>query len=112
MQRHLHPEDSGNVCETARIGVVARLPCPGGEQLLGVLAVHSKKPIARLDTWRIVRPSDDQMALIVEAHKIYTGDVAIIPMHQQWIAWGVRNTVDVTPLADDSVNLRTVTVKH
>jgi peptide/nickel transport system substrate-binding protein len=53
-----------------------------------------------------------RQALIVEAHKIYTGDVAIIPLHQQWIAWGVRSTVDVAPLADDSVNLRTVTVNR
>ncbi|MBI3512542.1 MAG: ABC transporter substrate-binding protein [Proteobacteria bacterium] len=53
-----------------------------------------------------------RQALIVEAHKIYTGDIAIIPMHQQWIAWGVRSNVDVAPLADDSVNLRTVTVNR
>jgi len=48
--------------------------------------------------------------LIVQAHKIYTGDVAIIPLHQQWIAWGVRGAVDVVPMADDSVVLRWITV--
>ena len=50
--------------------------------------------------------------LIVEAHKIYTGDIALIPLHQQWIAWGVRSTVDAAPLADDSVNLREITVRR
>ncbi len=53
-----------------------------------------------------------RQALIVEVHKIYTGDVALIPLHQQWIAWGVRSNVDVAPLADDSVNLRAVTVSR
>lgn len=53
---------------------------------------------------------EKRQALISEAHKIYIAEVAIIPLHQQWIAWGVRDGFDVTPLADDSVNLRTVKV--
>jgi peptide/nickel transport system substrate-binding protein len=53
-----------------------------------------------------------RQALIVEAHKIYVSEIAIIPLHQQWIAWGLRTTVDVAPLADDSVNLRTIKVSR
>ncbi len=53
-----------------------------------------------------------RQALIADVHKLYTGDVALIPLHQQWIAWGVRSTVDAAPLADDSVNLREITVRR
>ena len=50
--------------------------------------------------------------LILQAHKIYTGDIALIPLHQQWIAWGVRDAVSVVPLADDSVVLNWISMKR
>ena len=53
-----------------------------------------------------------RQGLISQVHKIYIDDVALIPLHQQWIAWGVRDNIALAPLADDSVNLRTVTVRR
>jgi peptide/nickel transport system substrate-binding protein len=49
-------------------------------------------------------------ALILEAHKIYVADIALVPLHQQWIEWGVRDSVSVVPLADDSIVLYAISV--
>ena len=48
--------------------------------------------------------------LILDAHKIYIADIALIPLHQQWIEWGVRASVTVEPLADDSIVVQTISM--
>jgi peptide/nickel transport system substrate-binding protein len=46
--------------------------------------------------------------LMVEAQKIHKDDYGHIPLHQQTLAWGVRDTVDgsVKPRPSNDVDLR------
>jgi len=48
--------------------------------------------------------------LINQVHGIFKTDIAYIPLHQQVIVWGVRRGIAATPLADDTVNLRWITI--
>jgi peptide/nickel transport system substrate-binding protein len=50
-------------------------------------------------------------AMIVEAHKVYTGDFANIPLHQQALIWAMRSNIDMVQPADNSLPLRYLTVK-
>ena len=49
-------------------------------------------------------------AMISEAWKLTTADVAYIPLHQQALAWGVRDGVNVKQRADNQFAWRHVTV--
>jgi peptide/nickel transport system substrate-binding protein len=51
--------------------------------------------------------------LLVEAQKIHKDDYGHIPLHQQTLAWGVRDTVDgsVRPRPSNDVDLRLIKMK-
>ncbi|WP_149536202.1 ABC transporter substrate-binding protein [Siccirubricoccus phaeus] len=53
---------------------------------------------------------DERRKLINEVHTIFRRDIAYVPLHQQVIVWAARRGVTATPLADDTVNLRWITV--
>ncbi|UVK55750.1 ABC transporter substrate-binding protein [Mesorhizobium sp. AR02] len=53
---------------------------------------------------------DKRNALIKAAWKITTDDIAYLPLHQQWIAWGVRNGVTLKQRADDVFDWRYVKI--
>ncbi|MGQ0662912.1 MAG: ABC transporter substrate-binding protein [Pseudomonadota bacterium] len=50
-------------------------------------------------------------AMILAAHKIYTGDFANIPLHQQALIWAMRSNVEMVQPADNSLPLRYLNVK-
>jgi len=50
-------------------------------------------------------------AHFAEAWRIMVAANAYIPLHQQYIAWGVRQNVDLQARADDVLDLRFVTVR-
>lgn len=50
-------------------------------------------------------------ALIKEAFKLHASDVGHIPLHQQMLAWGVSNKVEVVQFADNFMPFRHITVK-
>ena len=49
--------------------------------------------------------------LIDQAFKLLKDDVGYLPVHQQPLSWGVRDTVDVKQRADDVLDFRNVTMK-
>jgi peptide/nickel transport system substrate-binding protein len=50
-------------------------------------------------------------AMIKEAFKLHASDVGHIPLHQQLLAWGVSNKVELTQFADNFMPFRHITVK-
>ena len=50
-------------------------------------------------------------AMIEQAWTMTIGDIAHIPLHQQAVAWGVRNNVDLKQRADNSFDWRHVNIK-
>ena len=50
-------------------------------------------------------------ALIKEAFKLHDEDFALIPLHQQALAWGVANNVSLVQLADNVMPFRYMSVK-
>ncbi len=50
-------------------------------------------------------------AMIKEAFKLHASDVGHIPLHQQLLAWGVSNKVELTQFADNFMPFRYITVK-
>ena len=48
--------------------------------------------------------------MLHEAYKIHKEDFGHIPLHQQALAWGVRDYVDIKQPANDSVYLRYVKI--
>ncbi|MEO1795341.1 MAG: ABC transporter substrate-binding protein, partial [Pseudomonadota bacterium] len=55
--------------------------------------------------------ADKRDALIAEAYKMTTKEVAHIPLHQQAVSWGVSNKVEVTQRADNAFKFKWVKVK-
>nr|WP_237352034.1 ABC transporter substrate-binding protein [Rhizobium sp. ACO-34A] len=54
---------------------------------------------------------DKRNALIKQTWKITTDDIAYLPLHQQWIAWGVRDGVELKQRPDDVFDWRYVEIK-
>ncbi len=50
-------------------------------------------------------------AMIKEAFKIHSDDVGHLPLHQQALAWGVANNVQLVQMADNSMPFRYMSVK-
>lgn len=50
-------------------------------------------------------------AMIREATKLYVEDFAYIPLHQQFVVWAAKDSVDLVQLADNTFPLRFVKVK-
>lgn len=53
---------------------------------------------------------DKRKALIHAAWTITTDDIAYLPLHQQWIAWGIRNGIELKQRADDVFDWRYVKI--
>jgi len=64
-----------------------------------VMAIQSETDQARRD------------ALIREALQLHADDIGHLPLHQQALAWGVSNRVEVVQLADNFMPFRYMTVK-
>ncbi|MCL2896921.1 ABC transporter substrate-binding protein [Brenneria tiliae] len=54
----------------------------------------------------------ERNALIKAAWRITTDDIAYIPLHQQWIAWGVRDGIELKQRPDDIFDWRYVRVNR
>jgi len=54
--------------------------------------------------------ADKRAKMMYEAHKIHKEEFGHIPLHQQALAWGVRDYVDIKQPANDSVWLRYVKI--
>jgi peptide/nickel transport system substrate-binding protein len=50
-------------------------------------------------------------ALIKEAFKLHSDDIGHLPLHQQALAWGVANNVELVQLADNFMPFRFMSVK-
>jgi peptide/nickel transport system substrate-binding protein len=48
---------------------------------------------------------------IDEAVRLYRSDVAQIPLHHQWLAWGMKDTVELVQTPDNILRLQWVSVK-
>ncbi|MBB3064243.1 ABC transporter substrate-binding protein [Limibacillus halophilus] len=55
--------------------------------------------------------ADERRALIKEALRLAADDIAMIPLHQQTLAWGVRENVEVNQRADNVFELKTTKIK-
>jgi len=53
---------------------------------------------------------EERQRMIDEVHRITKEEMAYIPLHQQALAWGVRDGVDLVQRADNFFHLRWVTV--
>ena len=53
--------------------------------------------------------ADKRNDLIRQAYALTTGEAAYIPLHQQGLAWGVREGIDVVQRADNQVMLYRIT---
>ncbi|SDX56648.1 ABC transporter substrate-binding protein [Litoreibacter albidus] len=74
-------------------------------------AGYCNPEIDRLANEILIETDEDKRnALINEAWTITTDDVAYIPLHQSWGAWGVREGVGVEVRADNIFDWRYVTV--
>jgi peptide/nickel transport system substrate-binding protein len=90
--------------------------------------LHTPDPDANLGSWNFAGYSNDEVdqltreigsemnefareAKIARVHEIIREDIAYIPLHQQSLAWGIRDGIDLTQRADDFFNLRWVTVE-
>lgn len=51
-------------------------------------------------------------ALIKKVWTITTDDIAYLPIHQQWLSWGVKNNVELRQRADDVFDWRYVNIKN
>jgi peptide/nickel transport system substrate-binding protein len=51
-----------------------------------------------------------RQAAISEAWRIIEGDVPLVPLHNQWLAWGMKSNIDVPLATDDVMKLQLVTV--
>jgi peptide/nickel transport system substrate-binding protein len=49
--------------------------------------------------------------MIREAFKIHADDVGHIPLHQQALAWGFGNNVNLTQLPDNRMFFKWITLK-
>jgi peptide/nickel transport system substrate-binding protein len=49
--------------------------------------------------------------VIREALQLHAEDIGHLPLHQQALAWGVSNRVEVVQLADNFMPFRYMTVK-
>jgi len=49
--------------------------------------------------------------MIDEAFKIHLDDVGHIPLHQQALAWGIKDNVDLVQLADDVLKLQWINIR-
>lgn len=54
---------------------------------------------------------DKRLDLITQAYKLTVGELAYIPLHQQGLAWGVSNDVDLVQRADNVLMLYHVNMK-
>ncbi|MEQ8762048.1 MAG: ABC transporter substrate-binding protein, partial [Marinovum algicola] len=54
--------------------------------------------------------TDKRTAMMTEALKIARDDVAIIPLHQQPLAWAVRDGVNIPAAADNKPRLWYATI--
>ena len=54
--------------------------------------------------------AEKRAKMLFEAHKIHREDFGHIPLHQQALAWGVQDFVDIKQPANDSVWLRYVKI--
>ena len=63
------------------------------------------------DLIQVETNQEKRQALIDEVNRIHSEEVGHIPLHQQPLAWGVREGVSVAQRADDVLHLQYVTVK-
>ena len=90
--------------------------------------MHTTDPSRKLGSWNFARLSDPKLdalidrigtevdqakrqELIDEAHTMHKEMVGHIPLHQQALAWAVKDSVSLTQRADNFFNLRWVTVQ-
>ncbi len=52
-----------------------------------------------------------RQAMISEAMKIHRDEVGHIPLHQQALAWGIKDNVDLVQLADDVLKLHWINIR-
>jgi len=68
----------------------------------------------RLDEIDRIEVEDDpakRQQAVDQAVRLYRDDVAQIPLHHQWLAWGMKATVELVQTPDDIMRLQWVTVK-
>ena len=53
---------------------------------------------------------ETRAGLVADALDVFREELPAIPVHQQAIAWGVRQGVEAFPLSDDTVNLSWISV--
>jgi peptide/nickel transport system substrate-binding protein len=84
-------------------------PGPGaGAQNIGGYANPRLDALARAIA--VEGDSGRRVAQIAEVMRIYKEDVIHIPLHQQWIAWGVRANIEATAPADNMMRPHWITI--
>ena len=66
---------------------------------------------ALIDRIEVEDNGPSRQQAIDEAIRLYRSDVAQIPLHHQWLAWGMRDTVELVQTPDDILRLQWVNVK-
>lgn len=64
-----------------------------------------------VDAARVELDPARRRAHFAEAWQQMVADFAYLPLHQQYLAWGVRQNIDLKPRPDDVLDLRFVTVR-
>ena len=49
--------------------------------------------------------------MIQEAFKLHSDEIGHLPLHQQWLAWGVSKKVSLVQLADNFMPFKWISVK-
>jgi peptide/nickel transport system substrate-binding protein len=92
--------------------LVSLIATPNGPEGTFNLGRYSNKRVDELT--HLIQVETDQakrQAMIDEAFKIHLDEVGHIPLHQQALAWGIQDNVDLVQLPDDVLKLQWITIR-
>jgi peptide/nickel transport system substrate-binding protein len=92
--------------------LVSLMVTPNGPEGTFNLGGYSNKRVDELT--HLIQVETDKakrQAMIDEAFKIHLDEVGHIPLHQQSLAWGIKDNVDLVQLADDVLKLHWIKIR-
>jgi peptide/nickel transport system substrate-binding protein len=92
--------------------LVSLMVTPNGPEGTFNLGGYSNKRVDELT--HLIQVETDKVkrqAMIDEAFTIHRDEVGHIPLHQQALAWGVKDNVDLVQLADDVLKLHWINIR-
>jgi peptide/nickel transport system substrate-binding protein len=96
----------------AHNALVSLMVTPNGPEGTFNLGGYSNRRVDELTHLIQVEPDKiKRQAMIDEAFTIHRDEVGHIPLHQQALAWGIQDNVDLVQLADDVLKLQWINIR-